>query len=75
MVGLKWCWTSGKVPEWRGYFSGSGVWDFGVNFVVFEMEANTEFEEGEAFFCYKDDDDDNIDLDSLSYIVRVYFKS
>ena len=43
--------------------------------MVFEMEANTEFEEGEAFFCYKDDDDDNIDLDSLSYIVRVYFKS
>lgn len=40
------------------------------------MQANTEFEEGETFFCYKDDDDDdNIDLDSLSYIVRVYFKS
>ncbi|TKY54131.1 MORC family CW-type zinc finger protein 4 [Spatholobus suberectus] len=33
------------------------------------MQAyNTEFEEGEAFFCYKDDYDDNIDLDSLSYI-------
>ncbi|KAL2662158.1 hypothetical protein AAZV13_02G024300 [Glycine max] len=33
------------------------------------MQANTEFEEGETFFCYKDDDDDdNIDLDSLSYI-------
>ncbi|XP_027332247.1 uncharacterized protein LOC113847373 isoform X2 [Abrus precatorius] len=30
------------------------------------MQANTEFEEGEAF-CYKDDDD-HIDLDSLSYI-------
>lgn len=40
------------------------------------MQANIEFEEGEAFFCYKDDDDDdNTDLDSLSYIVRVYFKS
>ncbi|KAG4378362.1 hypothetical protein GLYMA_17G024800v4 [Glycine max] len=33
------------------------------------MQANIEFEEGEAFFCYKDDDDDdNTDLDSLSYI-------
>ncbi|KAK7363607.1 hypothetical protein VNO77_05756 [Canavalia gladiata] len=32
------------------------------------MQSNTEYEEGEAF-CYEDDDD-NIDLDSLSYIVR-----
>ncbi|RDY01624.1 hypothetical protein CR513_15022, partial [Mucuna pruriens] len=32
------------------------------------MQANTAFEEGEAFFCYKDNDDDDIDLDSLSYI-------
>jgi len=35
------------------------------------MDDNTELEEGEACY-YKDDDDDNIDLDSLSYIVRVF---
>ncbi|XP_020226190.1 uncharacterized protein LOC109807896 [Cajanus cajan] len=46
-----------------------GFW-LGLNFVAVEMEADTEYEEGEAFFCYKDydDDDDNIDPDSLSYI-------
>ncbi|CAJ1941048.1 unnamed protein product [Sphenostylis stenocarpa] len=49
----------------EGYYSG-----FGVNFVMVEMQRNnTELEEGEAFYCYKDDDDDNIDLDSLSYII------
>lgn len=35
------------------------------------MEDNTELEEGEACY-YKDDDEDNTDLDSLSYIVRDY---
>lgn len=35
-----------------------------------KMEEDTELEEGEACF-YKDDDNDN-DLESLSYIVRVY---
>lgn len=33
-------------------------------------DNNTELEEGEASY-YKDDDEDNIDLDSLSYIVRL----
>lgn len=36
-------------------------------FVWLNMDDNTELEEGEACY-YKDDDDDNIDLDSLSYI-------
>lgn len=37
------------------------------------MEYNsTELEEGEACY-YKGDDEDNIDLDSLSYIVRANF--
>lgn len=35
------------------------------------MDDNTELEEGEACY-YKDDDDDKLDLDSLSYIVRVF---
>ncbi|KAJ1407623.1 Zinc finger, CW-type [Sesbania bispinosa] len=34
------------------------------------MEENTEFEEGEACY-YKDDDEGNIDLDSLSYIMLI----
>ena len=35
------------------------------------MKENTELEEGEA--CYnKEDDEGNIDPDSLSYIVRAY---
>lgn len=33
------------------------------------MDENTELEEGEA--CHYKDGDDNNDLDSLSYIVRV----
>ncbi|KAK7348224.1 hypothetical protein VNO80_22774 [Phaseolus coccineus] len=33
-----------------------------------QRNSTTELEEGEAFYCYKDEDDDNIDLDSLSYI-------
>jgi len=36
------------------------------------MKEDTELEEGEAFY-YKDDDEDNIDPDSFSYIVRSYF--
>lgn len=34
------------------------------------MEEDNELEEGEA--CYYKDDDNHIDLDSLSYIVRAY---
>ena len=34
------------------------------------MKHNTELEEGEA--CCYSKDEDNIDLDSLSYIVRTY---
>ncbi|XP_014505537.1 uncharacterized protein LOC106765429 [Vigna radiata var. radiata] len=33
-----------------------------------QRNSTTELEEGEAFYCYEDEDDDNIDLDSLSYI-------
>jgi hypothetical protein len=36
------------------------------------MDDIFELEEGEACY-YKDDDDDNFDIDSLSYIVRVCF--
>lgn len=36
-------------------------------FVWLNMDDNTELEEGEACY-YKDDDDDKLDLDSLSYI-------
>jgi len=36
------------------------------------MKEDTELEEGEAFY-YRDDDEDNIDPDSFSYIVRTYF--
>ena len=46
--------------------------NFWCVFVWLNMDDNTELEEGEACY-YKDDDDDNIDLDSLSYIVRVFF--
>jgi len=40
--------------------------------VKMQRNSTTELEEGEAFYCYEDEDDDNIDLDSLSYIVRVF---
>lgn len=51
-------------------FFGLGLEIFGV-FVWLNMDDNTELEEGEACY-YKDDDDDKLDLDSLSYIVRVF---
>jgi len=39
---------------------------------VVEMKEDTELEEGEAFYYKDDDDEDNIDPDSFSYIVRNY---
>lgn len=58
---------------WKDYLLGSGVRPRARKFWwVVEMKEDTELEEGEAFY-YKDDDEDNIDPDSFSYIVRSYF--